>query len=185
MTTYTDTQKAQALNLYDEHGTAEAARRTGISPTSIKRWAAQAGRVVRTNAEKTTKAHAAAAERVQRAWGDYREGEALGAGAAATRMRSLAVDAAEGTEATEEVYDEGTGRSRVVTTGAPPNARAAKDLSIAYGILIDKAELLSDRATSRIETWAESDVDRALREAVTEMEKRAREDSSRPAGAET
>lgn len=185
MTNYTPTQKAEALDLYDNHGTAEAARQTGISPTSIKRWARQAGRVVQASTEKTATARAANAERVQRAWGDYREAEAMGAGAAASRFRSLAVDAAEGTETREDVYDPDTGRTRAVVTGEPPDARAAKDLAIAYGILIDKAELLSDRATSRIETWAESDVDRALRDAVAEMEKRARADSSRPAGAET
>ena len=89
----------------------------------------------------------------------------------------MAVDAAEGTETTEEVYDDATGPSRVVTTGQPSDARAAKDLAIAYGIFVDKAELLSDRATSRIETWSESDVDRALREAVAEMEARARGDA--------
>ena len=160
MTTYTDTAKAEALDAYTKVGTAEAARQTGISPTTIKRWAAHAGRVVQTNTEKTTTARAAAAERVQRAWGDFREGEAMGSGAAATRMRSLAVDAAEGTENTETVTDPDTGRSQVVTTGQPPDARAAKDLAIAYGIFVDKAELLSDRATSRIETWSESEVDR-------------------------
>jgi transposase-like protein len=181
MTTYTDTQRAEALEAYDNVGTAEASRQTGISPTTIKRWAAEAGHVVQTNTQKTTTARAAAAERVQRAWGDYREGEAMGSGAAASRMRSLAVDAAEGTENTEERTDPDTGKRTVVTTGLPPDARAAKDLAIAYGIFVDKAELLSDRATSRIETWSESDVDRALREAVAEMEARARGDAPTPA----
>ena len=184
MTTYTDTQKSEALTAYTKVGTAEAARQTGISPTTIKRWAAQAGQVVQTDAEKTTKARAAAAERVQRVWGDYREAEAMGSGAAASRLRSLAIDAAEGTENTEEAIDPDTGRREVLVTGQAPDARAAKDLAIAYGIFIDKAELLSDRATARIETWSESDVDRALREAVAEMEARARGDAPAPAGAE-
>ncbi len=184
MTTYTDTAKTEALDAYTKVGTAEASRQTGISPTTIKRWAAQAGLVVQTNTQKTTTARAAAAERVQRAWGDYREAEAMGSGAAASRMRSLAVDAAEGTETTEEVYDDATGRSRPVTTGQPPDARAAKDLAIAYGIFVDKAELLSDRATSRIETWSESEVDVALREAVAEMEARARQDTATPTDAD-
>jgi transposase-like protein len=185
MTTYTDTDKAEALEAYTKVGTAETARQTGISPTTIKRWAAQAGRVVQTNTEKTTKPRAAAAERVQRAWGDYREAEAMGSGAAASRLRSLAIDAAEGTENTEERTDPDTGRREVVVTGQASDARAAKDLAIAYGIFVDKAELLSDRATSRIETWSESEVDVALREAVKEMEARARGDAPAPAGAES
>lgn len=176
-TTYTDTQKTEALDAYTKVGTAEASRQTGISPTTIKRWAAQAGRVVQTNAEKTTTARAAAAERVQRVWGDYREAEAMGSGAAASRLRSLALDAAEGTENTEERVDPDTGVRGVVVTGQPPDANAAKSLAIAYGIFIDKAELLSDRATSRIESWSESEVDVALREAVKEMEARARGDT--------
>lgn len=184
MTTYTDTQKSEALEAYTAVGTAEASRQTGISPTTIKRWAAQAGQVVQTNTQKTTTARAAAAERVQRAWGDYREGEAMGSGAAAAKMRSLAVDAAEGTENTEIVEDPDTGKRTTVTSGLPPDARAAKDLAIAYGIFVDKAELLSDRATSRIETWSESEVDVALRQAVAEMEARARGDTAAPAGAE-
>ena len=151
MTSYTDTEKAEALNLYDEHGTAEASRRTGISGTSIKRWAAQAGRVVQTSTQKTATARAANAARVQQAWGDFREGEALSAGAAASVVRKALLAAVENL-----------------------SARDARELAVTYGILIDKAELLSGNATERIEHWAESEVDAELRRLVTEMETRVR-----------
>jgi transposase-like protein len=36
---YTDEQRAEAVDLYVEHGAAEAARRTGISSRSIRGWA--------------------------------------------------------------------------------------------------------------------------------------------------
>ncbi len=159
MTTYTDTDRTEALEAYTKLGTAEAARQTGISPTTIKRWAAQAGQVVQTNTEKTATARAANAARVQQAWGDFREGEALSAGAAASKVRKALLDAVENL-----------------------SARSAKDLAVVYGILIDKAELLSGNATERVEHWAESEVDTELRRLVAEMEARARGDA--PAGAE-
>jgi hypothetical protein len=45
---------------------------------------------------------------------------------------------------------------------------------VAYGIFIDKAELLSGQATQRIQVWSESEVDRDLRAAMAEMEERIR-----------
>jgi transposase-like protein len=55
---YTDAQKAEAVDLYVEHGTAEAARQTGIGTTTIKRWAADDGHTVQTNIKKTEAARA-------------------------------------------------------------------------------------------------------------------------------
>lgn len=86
-------------------------------------------------------------------WADYRSKEAIAAGATANRLR-------------QEI------RTRV------ENGVDGKDLqaiATAYGILIDKAEKLSNQATERIEVWAESEVDRELREAITELEARVRE----------
>jgi transposase-like protein len=148
---YTAEQKQQAVNLYTQHGTAETARQTGISPTSIKRWAAQAGATVQTNTQKTVKARAAAAERITVHWSDYRSQEATAAGSAATRLRRQIVEAS----------DAG-------------NANLLRARTIAYGVLIDKAELLSGQATERIEVWAESEVDRELKEAISLMEDRIR-----------
>ena len=104
------------------------------------------------NSEKTAAAREVAAERVATAWGDFRAQEALAAGAAANRMRREALEASQERNA-------GLLRARI----------------IAYGIFIDKAELLSGQATERIQVWAESEVDRELREAMRQLEDRIRE----------
>ena len=52
MTKYTDTQRRKAVKLYVKYGTAEAARRTGITGRSIIRWANATG-VSQDNAEQT------------------------------------------------------------------------------------------------------------------------------------
>ncbi|MDK1039803.1 MAG: transposase, partial [Actinomycetota bacterium] len=43
MATYTDTQKMKAVDLYVEVGTAEAARRTGVTTRTITTWAKSTG----------------------------------------------------------------------------------------------------------------------------------------------
>ena len=53
MGNYTDAQKAEAVDLYVEVGTAEAARQTGITGRSITRWAKAAGVVSQDRIEKT------------------------------------------------------------------------------------------------------------------------------------
>ncbi len=54
--TYTDQQKSDAVDLYVEHGTAEAARRTGITGRTMTRWAKAAGIVSQDRIEKTEQA---------------------------------------------------------------------------------------------------------------------------------
>ena len=152
MPTYTDTQRDEAIQLYVDVGTAQAVRQTGISGTTIKRWAAQAGKTVQTNTQKTTTARAAATQRITIQWSDYRAQEATAAGSAATRLRRQVVEASDA-----------------------ENANLLRARTIAYGVLIDKAELLSGQATERIEVWAESEVDKELKEALALMETRIHE----------
>lgn len=147
---YTDEQRQQAVDLYTEHGTAEASRRTGIPRRTIRRWANQAGAVAAANTKETEAATRAA--RIQAAWGDYREQEALQAGGTAARARRRVAEALD------------AGDHQVIRAAA-----------IAYGILIDKAELLSGRATERIESWSESELDRELRDLVRRLETRSGE----------
>jgi transposase-like protein len=148
MPKYTDTQKAAAVKLYDEHGTAETAKRTGITPRTIRRWAKDAGHVSEDNAQKTTKARAAGAQQVAEAWGNFREAEATGAGTTATKVRDAIVAA----------VDHGR------------RSREARDLAVVYGILIDKAELLSGNATQRVQVWAEDAVDAELRAMLADLD---------------
>ena len=148
MSQYTSEQRAEAVALADQYGPAEAARRTEIPRRTITSWRDSA----QADTEKTAAAREAGAERVANAWSDFRAQEALAAGAAANRMRREALEAS-----TER--NAGLLRARV----------------IAYGIFIDKAELLSGQATERIQVWAESEVDRELREAMRQLEDRIRE----------
>jgi len=151
---YTDAQKQEAVTAYTKHGTAEAARQTGADPRTITRWANAAGVMSQDNTQKTSKARAAATQRVTINWGDYRSQEATSAGSAATRLRRQLVEASDN-----------------------ENANLLRARTIAYGVLIDKAELLSGQATERIEVWAESEVDRELKQAMNELESRIRESS--------
>lgn len=145
---YTLEQRTEAVELADEFGPAEASRRTKIPKRTISSWREPA----HAGDEKTAAAREVAAERVATAWGDFRAQEALAAGAAANRMRREALEAS-----TER------------------NAGLLRARIIAYGIFIDKAELLSGQATERIQVWAESEVDRELREAMRQLEDRIRE----------
>jgi len=165
--TYTDEQRTEALQSYTEHGTTATSKRLNIPRRTILTWAKDAGLIARADQEKTAEAKAANAERVQAAWGDYRENEALGAGSAAVRLRTALLEAVEGDTITHE-------DGRLYLSISPQLIRA---LSISYGILIDKAELLSGRATQRIETWAESELDTEIRHLIREMEDRILEDA--------
>jgi transposase-like protein len=53
MTRYTDAEKQEAVRLYVEVGTAEAARQTGASPRSVNAWAQAAGVTAQAKVEKT------------------------------------------------------------------------------------------------------------------------------------
>ncbi len=150
MSSYTDEQRDEAVALADKHGPAEAARRTGIPKRTISSWRPPAHADAQKN---TADARAIASERVTVHWADYRAQEATAAGSAATRLRRQVLEASDA-----------------------ENANLLRARTIAYGVLIDKAEMLSGQATERIEIWAESEIDRELRDAISEMEARQRGD---------
>lgn len=153
MAVYTPEQRQQAVALYQQVGTAETSRQTGIPTRTILTWASEAGAVAHAGREKTAEARAASAERVVADWADYRSREAAAAGATANRLRRELVERME----------------------AGAAGRDVQAMAIAYGIMVDKAELLSGNATSRIETWATSELDRDLRSLIAEMEDQIRE----------
>ena len=162
MANYTEEDRANAVAVWKEHGTAEAERRTGITGRTITRWAKAAGEMSQDMTQKTSTARAHAAEKVALQWGDYRSGEAAQAGAAAAHIRRQVIEAS----------DEG-------------NHLLLRARSISYGILIDKAELLSGNATERIEGWAESELDRDLKSLVNEMEEVIRNGNGEDPGGRT
>jgi transposase-like protein len=149
---YTTEQRAHAVNLYTKHGSTKAARETGISRRSIIRWATAAGALAQGDPQKTAAARAVAAERITQDWVDYRSREATSAGAAAARLRR-----------------------GVIAASDADDARLLSARAVAYGIMIDKAEKLSNQASERIEVWAESEVDRELRAAIDELESKLAE----------
>ncbi len=161
-TSYTDEQRDEAVAMYREHGATHTATTLDIPRRTILDWAKKAGAVAQADQEKTAEARAVAAERVASTWGDFREDEALGAGSGAVQLRQRLLQAATSDYETDE-------DGRVYGGPEPALIRAC---ATAYGILIDKAELLSGRATARIETWAESELDDEIRGLVAEMEGR-------------
>ena len=122
MTQYSDTQKAEAVELYTEHGTAKAAEATGINRRSIIRWAKAAGVVAQDRIEKTQQAREVlASENTER-----RE-----------EIRSLLLDA--------QVRH--LGQAIEADKG-----RDAQSWMIAAGIGVDKFRLEMGEATGRTET---------------------------------
>jgi transposase-like protein len=121
-TTYTAEQKTQALAAYAEVGPAEAARRTGIPSPTIRKWAQRAG--VTGDDPRTRLATLAAGV----SWEKRKTELADLTGAAAHVVLAHMVAAAE----------RGDGQT-------------ARGLAVAYGVTVDKAQLLAGGATSRIE----------------------------------
>lgn len=156
--TYTDAEKAQAVEMFRTQGATATAKAVGTNKQNVSAWAKQAGVVTEFSHSATTSARAVASERVTADWADYRSKEAAAAGATANRLRREVLSRLE----------------------AGANGRELQAVATTYGIFIDKAEILSDRATSRIEIWAESEVDRELGAAMKELEDRVREDSQVP-----
>jgi hypothetical protein len=85
---YTDQQRSDALELYQEVGPAEAGRRLGIPSTTVRQWAKRAG------ASSGRAEHVAAAVRgAKLTWGQRRAGLADQAGEAAEEFLAKARDA--------------------------------------------------------------------------------------------
>lgn len=146
---YTSSERSRAMEIYREHGPAQAARRLGIPYETIRRWARDAGEVKpsQTPHEQTAQAHAMATTRVAAKWADMRVEEADNAGDAARLARERILD--------------------VLVTDDHQMLRAVVN---AYEILINKAEMLSGQASERIAIWAESDLDRELKGLVKTLE---------------
>lgn len=155
--------KAQALALYEEHGAAEASRRTGVPENTISQWARRAG-VTMTRAEKT---RAATAQHVA---------------TLAERRARLAADLLDDAEKLRlslwsscKVHHWGSTSERdrnVVTTTTEfmeheidqPTFTDQKNILLACAIAIDKSNLLSGEATSRHETLNVDEARRRLAE---------------------
>lgn len=152
---YTSSERARAMEIYREHGPAQAARRLGIPYETIRRWARDGGEIkpALTPHEQSARAHAMATTRVSAKWAEARVEEADKAGAAAQQARERLLD--------------------VLMSDDHQMLRAAVN---AYEVLINKAEMLSGQASERIAIWAETDLDRELKSLVKTLEDAKRQE---------
>ena len=154
MATYTDTQKQDAVDLYLKHGTAEAARRTGITGRSIIRWANKSG-VSQDKAEQTEAAREALAAKNAERRERIRSSILVKVEDILGRMDMPHHDyRAAGKELHRVEWD--TARSGDV-----------KNYAVSMAILLDKYRLEMGESTSRTEvslTDAESVFDQSIRE---------------------
>jgi transposase-like protein len=149
MTAYTDDQRAEAVDLYLQHGLADTHHRTGIPRATLRLWLQKAGHdpadVAVHTGQKTQAANQATRER----WETLRLTMADRSGDIASKLLEIVADNLDELK--------------------PRNAGDAKHLATAAAILIDKAQLLTGGATSRPEApW---DPERVKAYAVEEGEK--------------
>ena len=145
MTSWTDETKEQALDIYAEHGPAEAAKQTGVPYRTVHRWARKANLSYATakkeHVERLTRHRAELAERL------YTEAGQL----------------------LDQLHHTTTDRKVVTSRGEPPaivdvdldKPRFAdqKHIVTSAAIAIDKAQLLTGEATERTEaTTTEGDI---------------------------
>jgi len=119
--------RAEALHLYAEVGPAEAARRLDLPAGTVRSWAKRAG----VTGERTKQA-TAAVEAARLTW-SQRKAELV------TRTGEAAADFLERSIAAAEAGD----------------TRDVRDLVNAFGVAVDKAQLLDGEATERVEVSAD------------------------------
>lgn len=144
---YSQNAKDTALAIYMDEGASVAAKETGISADTIRRWASRAG-VSEDRAKSTQKATEQAAQDA-----------ALKREQIKVDCRNRAVDLIQRMSEEHTMFVGKDGR-RVQIDRA--DASACREYAVAVGILIDKAELLDGRATSREEHRNVDQLDREI-----------------------
>lgn len=132
--TYTPEQRAEALELYAQHGAVETCRRTGIAKGTLQSWAHRSGVATACNENRRANVEALKAK-----WDERRIVMVHEIGAVAHMALAQA----------EEAVALGRGRD-------------AKDFATTMAILVDKAQLLTGAATSRHETVIMDHLDREI-----------------------
>lgn len=150
---YSQKARETALAIYRDQGPAAAAKETGINGGTIRKWASEAG--VTDDREKRTQA---AIEAAARDAAEKREKLKV-------ECRTRALDLLERFNRSHE-YFVGKDGDRVALDA--PQAGDIKDYAIAIGVLIDKAELLDGRATSREEHRNVDQLDREIEQLMAE-----------------
>ena len=135
---YTDAQKAEAVDLYVEVGTAEAARRVGTTTRTITRWASAAGVVSADRAKKVehTVEGRDAANKDRR-----------------SRIRDKVLAKAEDLlDRMDEKHIDFRGKDNKKVTFPKATSGDVRNYAVSFGVLLDKYRLEMGEATEVVIT---------------------------------
>ncbi len=154
---YTDDQRRKAVNLYIQHGTAEAARQTGISGRTVTRWAKAAD--VSQDRTKTD----AARQELARKNAERRE-----------RIKTSLLTKIEDLLGRMDLpHIDFKGKDAQQVTYPTATSGDVKNYAVSVAVLIDKYRLEMGESTSRAEITfeqAESRLDKEFEKLVEEYE---------------
>lgn len=153
-TSYTDEQKAEALELYMEHGPAEASRLCDIPSGTIRSWAYRAD-LPRLRYQQTAEATEAATARRDLKREELRE-----------LLLDQSIDLLHRMNAEHKDY---RGKDAVAVYWDRAQSGSTKDYATAAAILIDKYRLEMGEATARTYHEGTDDIDRRVAQLVAEM----------------
>lgn len=142
---WTDEQRTEALELYTEHGAAEAARRTGIPAGTIYSWAHHAGLTGQSSLAQANGRLASVVDRKARLASDLLDdAQALRAQlfAPAVERKAMVVSHGKDIGSSVEVVD--------IERDQPTFAEQTRIMT-SIAIAIDKVQILTGEATERIE----------------------------------
>jgi transposase-like protein len=167
--TYTDTQRAEALQLYLEHGPAEAARRTGIAEGTLKSWASRNG-----VAPVATEQRSARVAGAQLSLADRKLQLASDLLDDAQRLRTQLFAAT--VERKALVVPQGAGAGSVVEIVDveldQPHYSDQRQIMTSIAIAVDKVQILTGQATEITEHRQVDAVDDELRRLTAELGQR-------------
>lgn len=170
MPEWTPEQKAEALELYVEHGPAEAGQMTGIPSGTIRSWAHRAG-MTRLRYEKTEAATTAAQARAEQKRSELRE---------------LILDQAlELLHRMNAPHSDFRGKDAQKVTWDTATSGDTRNYAIAVGTLIDKYRLEMGEVTARTYHEGTDDIDRRVKQLMDEMDRRGEAEASRSPVGET
>lgn len=158
MASYTDEQRAEALDLYQQLGPSEAARRAGVPKGTISSWVRRAG--LKTSVPENLRA---ATEVGRLTLEQRRQKLASNLLGDIERLRGQLFEPAESIHWDK---DGGFHRARI----SEPTFSDKKALATSLAILVDKVLLLTGQATSRTETVTVDAIEAEIAELRREMD---------------
>jgi hypothetical protein len=171
--TYTDQQRAEALELHRQHGPREAARQTGIPTATIASWARRGG--VQTDTDAAVAHVRARTEAAKARWAEITQQRREELAARLLAEAHALLDQVQGDVVYRQVVTLSGGKGfpatwEIVDVEVPhPTAKDQQLRVAAVAQLVDKLQLLTGEPTERHATdGAVIDWDRELRELAKE-----------------